>query len=483
METMRGLERTVEWLRPFVQTKTWDYCVVWKLGDDPSRFIEWMGCCCSGGYRFVANVKEERGVEHHLSPLCKDGHFQHPISTKACEALAQLPSSMPLYSGVHGEVVISTQPRWICDANALDSDISNDKLGTRVLIPVVGGLIELFVAKHLPKDQKIIEFITAQFNISLDQDAKSVWNTANVKLSEHHLAPLPEEYSQHWPGIQALSPVTQSSSYPSVEGLSSGSTRSSECPFDLNCGYIPLHGSMNQSIGKSSGSKKPEYNVSSLKTKLALNCGNVVEKEKEKVIQEPKTKKFHSKNLATERKRRHRIKDGLFTLRALVPKITKMDRAAIVGDAIEYIQELQKEVEQLNDELREMEEEDCEKNKAELKILKPNRTNGGTTCFAPTEQKPESSSLGEKKQTEVQVEVSQIGQRDFLIKIICEQKRGGFARFMEAIDSLGLQVADANVTTFCGQVLNILRVEANTDIKPKKLRDALFELVDCRLSQ
>lgn len=66
---------------------------------DYCRFIEWMGCCCSGGYRFVANVKEERGVEHHLSPLCKDGHFQHPISTKACEALAQLPSSMPLYSG------------------------------------------------------------------------------------------------------------------------------------------------------------------------------------------------------------------------------------------------------------------------------------------------------------------------------------------------------------------------------------------------
>lgn len=78
-----------------------------------------------------------------------------------------------------------------------------------------------------------------------------------------------------------------------------------------------------------------------------------------------------------------------------------MDRAAIVGDAVEYIQELQKEFKQLNNELREMGEEDCQKNKAELKILKPIRTNGGTTCFAPTEQKPESSSLGEKKQTEV----------------------------------------------------------------------------------
>jgi len=35
---------------------------------------------------------------------------------------------------VHGEVVISTQPRWICDANALDSDISN--VGTPISLSV-----------------------------------------------------------------------------------------------------------------------------------------------------------------------------------------------------------------------------------------------------------------------------------------------------------------------------------------------------------
>lgn len=34
---MRHLETPVEWLRPFVESKAWDYCVVWKLGDDPSR--------------------------------------------------------------------------------------------------------------------------------------------------------------------------------------------------------------------------------------------------------------------------------------------------------------------------------------------------------------------------------------------------------------------------------------------------------------
>lgn len=59
----------------------------------------------------------------------------------------------------------------------------------------------------------------------------------------------------------------------------------------------------------------------------------------------------------------------------------------------------------------------------------------------------------------MQVEVNQIGQREFFIKLYCEQKRGGFARLMEAIHSFGLQVTDANVNAFDGKVLNILTVE------------------------
>lgn len=28
----------VEFLRPFVETKAWDYVVVWKYGNDPTRY-------------------------------------------------------------------------------------------------------------------------------------------------------------------------------------------------------------------------------------------------------------------------------------------------------------------------------------------------------------------------------------------------------------------------------------------------------------
>jgi hypothetical protein len=32
MRMMRGGERVKEFLRPFVDSRTWDLCVIWKLG-------------------------------------------------------------------------------------------------------------------------------------------------------------------------------------------------------------------------------------------------------------------------------------------------------------------------------------------------------------------------------------------------------------------------------------------------------------------
>lgn len=185
---------------------------------------------------------------------------------------------------------------------------------------------------QIPKDQKIIEFITAKCDVSY-HGAASACSYTSLTLDEYHLDLLSEEYLQHWPltlhllssnpRIQVLPPVTQSSSYPCAEGSSSSSNPSNECAsFDLNYDFINQHGSVKQSIGKSSGSKN--YKHKKQQAYLVSNCGNVVENDEGKVIQKPGRERFHSKNLVTERNRRNRIKDGLYTLRALVPKITKV---------------------------------------------------------------------------------------------------------------------------------------------------------------
>ncbi|TXG48916.1 hypothetical protein EZV62_024791 [Acer yangbiense] len=253
-----------------------------------------MGCCCSGGGGQCyedANVKED---QEHLTALCIDAHLKHAIRTKACEALQYFPFSIAIYPWIHGEVAIENQPRWIINANALDSNHPHES--------------------NKPK-------LLSQF-------------------------------------LRVLS----------------------------------------SSLLLSMAGKEP----------------------------------YKSNNLFAESRKRNKLRDKLYTLRSLVHKTSKMDISTTVGNAIEYIGELhlQQELKKLNEELREIEEEECKEN-AELKSSK----------------------------LEALVEVNQIGERDFLIKYICEQKWGGFARLMEAIHSLGLQTVEVNVTTSNGMVLNGLKVE------------------------
>lgn len=55
--------------------------------------------------------------------------------------------------------------------------------------------------------------------------------------------------------------------------------------------------------------------------------------------------------------------------------------------------------------------------------------------------------------------MAQLDGREFFVKVICEYKPGGFTRLMEALDSLGLEVTNANTTRYLSLVSNVFKVE------------------------
>ncbi|KAF9607652.1 hypothetical protein IFM89_037885 [Coptis chinensis] len=475
---MGSLERVLERLRHLVGKNGWDYCVVWKLEDYPTSFIELMDCCCVGAKE--VQVKEE---EEMLHQLCLDTAFPHPKRTKACDALASLPSTIPLSIGIHGEVLVTGQPKWIsCD----------EPLGTRALIPVIGGLVEFFAGRQVPKDQQMIELIMVQCNISLEQEPTVVSTDDNLKeqLLEGCMYDLPplDDGNRNLP----LRMIDQFF----LEGSSTGSIHFEE---SLSFGSNPISAcqrvvELDQSFGTTSpelvveslGSIQPDHNGIIRQKKSSIShCGN----NKECYMRRVEGDSRKSRNLVVERNRRNKLKTRLLTLRSLVPTITKMDIQSTLGDAISFIEELQKKVKALQDEVKDMEEEEGNEN-GELQFQKVaakwKTEEYVTSHFSPsdisTEQlkhNQDSSIVNDlAQQMDEKVEVSQSGRNEFSLKLIFEQQRGWFRRLMEAMNALGLHVTEANIITVKGRVMNIFKAEAKTDdIQAQQLKDSLLKLI------
>ncbi|KAE8678809.1 Transcription factor bHLH27 [Hibiscus syriacus] len=62
-----------------------------------------------------------------------------------------------------------------------------------------------------------------------------------------------------------------------------------------------------------------------------------------------------SKNIVSERNRRKKLNEHLFALRAVIPNISKMHKASIIKDAIDYIQELHDQESRIQAEIMELE--------------------------------------------------------------------------------------------------------------------------------
>ncbi|KAH8506275.1 hypothetical protein Peur_044481 [Populus x canadensis] len=67
------------------------------------------------------------------------------------------------------------------------------------------------------------------------------------------------------------------------------------------------------------------------------------------------TSTISSKNIVSERSRRKKLSDKLLALREAVPKISKLYKASIIKDAIDYIQDLQEQEKGLQAEIMELE--------------------------------------------------------------------------------------------------------------------------------
>ncbi|KAK7270176.1 hypothetical protein RIF29_23132 [Crotalaria pallida] len=516
-------------------------------------YVEWLGCCCAGTEN-NQNEGEEQFFPFSSVASCRDTMFPHP-RTKPCDLLCQLPTSIPLDSGIHAQTLLTNQSNWVNYSNSLESNTFEETIGTKVLIPVPGGLVELFVTKQVPEDHQVIDFITAQCIALVEQqeitvnnnhsmmsfniDIKSISNN-NMQLSNHHHHQLSNDENEgnnnnnnisnhHFPLTATPSPDTTTSSLPHDISLDRiGLCTSSSSPLNFmhqfnnynqgsfldkqtnnnnnNNECMDISNNMNMNDHHSQedmhlelpldakdhhqNQQQQQQQIGHKGSDSMSDCSDQNEEEDGK-YRRRNGKGNQSKNLVAERKRRKKLNDRLYNLRSLVPRISKLDRASILGDAIEYVKDLQKQAKELQDELEENSdnggESNCNNNsqyvgvKQAADIIIIGGASAGNNNGYISKQKQEVDASITDKQTqqmEPQVEVALIDGNEYFVKVFCEHRPGGFVKLMEALNTLGMDVVHATVTSHKGLVSNVFKVEKKDSemVEAEDVRDSLLEL-------
>ncbi|XP_027069104.1 transcription factor bHLH35-like isoform X2 [Coffea arabica] len=183
-----------------------------------------------------------------------------------------------------------------------------------------------------------------------------------------------------------------------------------------------------------------------------------------------------SKNIESERKRRKKLTERLHALRAVVPNISKMDKASIIKDAIDYIQELHNQERVIQAEISELESKRSIFLDFDEEIScnsKPKRSRFEQTC----------DSVGSRSSPieVLELRVSHIGEKTIVVSLTCSKRTDTIVKICEVFESLNLKIITANITAFSGRLLNTVFLEANEeekDVLKIKIQTAIAALND-----
>ncbi|XP_030549562.1 transcription factor bHLH35 isoform X1 [Rhodamnia argentea] len=187
-----------------------------------------------------------------------------------------------------------------------------------------------------------------------------------------------------------------------------------------------------------------------------------------------------SKNIVSERNRRKKLNERLFALRAVVPNISKMDKASIIKDAIDYIQELHEQERRIQAEILELESGKLQKGPGGYDFdqdlpaylrSKKKRTDAfydsGGSRISPIEV--------------LELRITHMGDKTLVVSLTCSKRTDTMVKLCEVFESLKLKIVTANITAFSGRLLKTVFVEADENEKENlkmKIETAIAALND-----
>ncbi|KAK8945897.1 Transcription factor MYC2 [Platanthera guangdongensis] len=168
-------------------------------------------------------------------------------------------------------------------------------------------------------------------------------------------------------------------------------------------------------------------------------------------------------HVEAERMRREKLNQRFYALRAVVPNVSKMDKASLLGDAITYINDMRSKLESLESEKEGLE--------AQLQTVK------SAALPPPANEQVVNAMSGKGRTTGMEIEVKLLG-GEAMIRVQCQRGNHTAARLMSALKDMDLEVYYASVSVV--KELMILQVTvkmASRRYTQEQLSSVLFTCI------
>ncbi|KAG7540962.1 Myc-type basic helix-loop-helix (bHLH) domain [Arabidopsis thaliana x Arabidopsis arenosa] len=179
-----------------------------------------------------------------------------------------------------------------------------------------------------------------------------------------------------------------------------------------------------------------------------------------------------SKNVVSERNRRQKLNQRLFALRSVVPNISKLDKASVIKDSIDYMQELIDQEKRLEAEIRELESRsillenpirdyDCANNFGENQLQDFTDNNG---MRSKKFKHMDYDTRVQHYPIEVlEMKVTWMGEKTVVVCITCSKKRETMLQLCKVLESLNLNILTTNFSSFTSRLSTTLFVQADEE--------------------
>ncbi|MBA0852804.1 hypothetical protein Goshw_010002 [Gossypium schwendimanii] len=177
-------------------------------------------------------------------------------------------------------------------------------------------------------------------------------------------------------------------------------------------------------------------------------------------------------HVLAERRRREKLNERFIILRSLVPFVTKMDKASILGDTIEYVKQLRKKIQDLETRNKQMEADNDRQRSADSmqrnSSSKDQRSGLTTRSSAPDKKKMRIAEATKQKTVEpppqtaeTSVEVSII-ESDALLELQCGYREGLLLDIMQMLrEKLRIEITAVQSSLNNGLFTAELRAKVN----------------------